>query len=198
MPAQVFACVQELVYLKGLEAAFAAQSEFDFPGGCVDPDSLQDRLRSQKVDVLLYDLTSEHHLLHLGVFRRNFPELHVVALVNPPFERFAQRIAERGATSCLRKTATADDLFVHLREITAYGRMDASSRALTEREKDVLRLVARGFANKQIARELLVSELTVKSHLNHIYQKLRVNGRVRAAVQFLGGSVSEDRAEVLS
>jgi len=51
---------------------------------------------------------------------------------------------------------------------------------LTDREIDVLRLLATGSANKEIARALFVTEATVKSHLVHIFTKLRVDSRSRA------------------
>lgn len=52
--------------------------------------------------------------------------------------------------------------------------------ALTKRELDVLRLVATGLTNREIARELFVTEATVKSHLVHIFTKLGVDSRSRA------------------
>ena len=48
---------------------------------------------------------------------------------------------------------------------------------LTRREVDVVRLVAEGLSNQQIARRLVVSEATVKTHLNHVLSKLDVDGR---------------------
>jgi DNA-binding NarL/FixJ family response regulator len=53
---------------------------------------------------------------------------------------------------------------------------------LTERELDVFRLVARGYSNAEISRELYISDTTVKTHITHILQKLNLRDRVQAVV----------------
>jgi DNA-binding NarL/FixJ family response regulator len=61
-------------------------------------------------------------------------------------------------------------------------RAPESPEALTERETQVLRLVAHGKANKQIARELSIDESTIKSHVHSILSKLDVKSRTQAAL----------------
>ncbi|HKT37743.1 MAG TPA: response regulator transcription factor, partial [Ktedonobacterales bacterium] len=58
----------------------------------------------------------------------------------------------------------------------------ATPEALTERETDVLRLVADGESNKQIARDLNITEQTVKSHVSSIFSKLGVQSRTQATL----------------
>ena len=62
-------------------------------------------------------------------------------------------------------------------------RASSPEPALTEREVQILGLLADGLANKEMARRLLVSEATVKSHLSHIYTKLGVDTRAGAVAR---------------
>ena len=61
------------------------------------------------------------------------------------------------------------------------GESDTTERALTAREREILNLLREGLSNKLIARRLNVSEVTVKSHLCHVFRKLGVQNRVQAA-----------------
>ncbi|WP_129306458.1 response regulator transcription factor [Streptomyces sp. L2] len=104
---------------------------------------------------------------------------------------------EAGATGYLLKDAPRDELFTAVRA-AAEGRTVLSpavasrlvhavrtpagngNEPLSAREREVLALVARGTSNREIARELFISEATVKTHLTHLYAKLGVNDRAAA------------------
>ena len=62
------------------------------------------------------------------------------------------------------------------------GGARGAAPALSPREEEVLREIARGASNKEIARTLLIAETTVKIHVQHILRKLNLNSRVQAAV----------------
>ena len=65
------------------------------------------------------------------------------------------------------------------------NRAEPATRPLTEREIEILRLIAKGLSNKEAARVLTLSRATVRTHLEHIYQKLEVSNRVEAVTEGL-------------
>ena len=65
---------------------------------------------------------------------------------------------------------------------------------LTPREREVLRLIGRGFPNKRIARELDISEKTVKTHVGHVLAKLGVTDRTQAAVAAVRAGLVDPRS----
>ncbi|ANH93515.1 MULTISPECIES: response regulator transcription factor [unclassified Streptomyces] len=103
---------------------------------------------------------------------------------------------EAGATGYLLKDAPRDDLLAAVRAaaegrsvlspavasrlVSAVRAPAAGSEPLSAREREVLVLVARGTSNREIARELFISEATVKTHLSHLYAKLGVKDRAAA------------------
>lgn len=88
----------------------------------------------------------------------------------PPADLFgAVRAAHRGTTSLAESVAT-----------TLVRRAGNPGPSLTEREIEVIQLLAGGLGNRELSRELRVSEATVKSHLSHIYDKLGVDSRAGA------------------
>ncbi|WP_328521860.1 response regulator transcription factor [Kribbella sp. NBC_00359] len=104
---------------------------------------------------------------------------------------------EAGATGHLLKDAPQDELFTGVREAAAgrtvlspavASRLVSAVRTpaatpLAARERQVLALVAKGTSNREIARELFISEATVKTHLSHLFTKLGVTDRAAAVAK---------------
>jgi DNA-binding NarL/FixJ family response regulator len=124
----------------------------------------------------------------------------VVVLTSATDDEHLVRAIQGGATSYLLKTAAAEDVIATVRA-AADGTANLSpellarlTRALrrpppvdpldplSPREREVLQLIARGRANRQIGDELFISEQTVKSHVSNILTKLGLEDRVQAAI----------------
>ncbi|GAB3108239.1 response regulator transcription factor [Streptomyces calidiresistens] len=118
----------------------------------------------------------------------------VLVLTTYDTDREITAALDAGATGYLLKDAPREDLFGAIRAAAegrsvlspaVAGRLAARARAPrtgepTARETEVLRLVSLGRSNREVARELFVSEATVKAHLSHVYEKLGVKDRAAA------------------
>ncbi len=129
--------------------------------------------------------------------RRELPQVEVVALTSVLEDASVAGAIRAGAIGYLLKTTDADELCEAIKAAAAGQvrlapeaaarlmhevRAPESPEALTERETEVLELIARGKTNKQIARELFIGEATVKSHVHSILSKLNVSSRTQAAL----------------
>ena len=124
----------------------------------------------------------------------------VVVLTSAAGDEHLIRAMHAGATSYLLKTASAEHVITAIRDAAA-GTASLSPGLLTQltqalrrppppdplqplspRERDVLRLIARGHSNRQIARDLAIGEQTVKTHVRSILTKLSLQDRIQAAI----------------
>ncbi|MFZ5991658.1 MAG: response regulator [Deinococcota bacterium] len=126
--------------------------------------------------------------------RSRFPEVQVLVLTTYDTDTEIVRAIEAGAIGYLLKDVPREELYkaiyasAHGESVLSppvaarlLGRMRApSDESLSTRELEVLSLVAKGLSNKEIARELKISEATVKTHLLHTFGKLGVDDRTAA------------------
>ncbi|MET9339176.1 MULTISPECIES: response regulator transcription factor [unclassified Nonomuraea] len=146
-------------------------------------------------DVVLMDLRMPG-LDGVGAIQRlrvDHPEIKVIVLTTYDTDADVTRAMAAGVAGYLLKDAPREELHRAVRTAAAGGAVLAPSVASaligrpagqepSLRELEVLRLVARGAANKEIARTLLISETTVKTHLKHVFAKLGVETRAAAVV----------------
>lgn len=187
----------------GLRALIDGQSDLDVVGEAQDLASAERLVALEQPDVVLMDLNLGSGMGGAEVTARlralaRAPE--VLVLTTYDTEADVLRALDAGARGYLLKDAPPDELFAGIRA-SARGETvlapsvaatlvrrasSAGAPAITEREVEVLELLSRGLGNKEMARALLVSEATVKSHLSHIYGKLGVDtraGAVAAAIE---------------
>jgi DNA-binding NarL/FixJ family response regulator len=154
-------------------------------------------------DVVLMDIRMPR-LDGLEATRRLAGKTRVLVLTTFDLNEYVYEALRAGASGFLLKDAPADQLLTAIRVVAAgeallapsitrrlieeFARRPPSNarpaelEALSPRELDVLRLVARGLSNAEIARELYVGDATVKTHVSRILQKLTLRDRVQAVV----------------
>jgi DNA-binding NarL/FixJ family response regulator len=183
----------------GLVLLLRASGEVDVVGVAADGREAVRLVVQQEPDVALLDLRMPV-LDGVGAtaeLAERAPGVPVLVLTTFADDDAILPALRAGAAGYLTKDATAEQLLAALRDVAAgrtvlhpevqrrlvehvRGESAPATKAdadLTRREIDVLRLVAEGLSNQQIASRLVLSEATVKTHLNHLLSKLDVDGR---------------------
>jgi DNA-binding NarL/FixJ family response regulator len=154
-----------------------------------------------KPDIILMDLRMPEMdgVTAIGHIKADYPHINILVLTTYESDADILRAIETGATGYLLKDTPREELFGAIRMV-AEGKSPldpgvatrimqrirgSDEEGLSTREIEVLELVARGTSNKEIAKQLWVSETTVKSHMLHIFDKLGVTDRTAAVTAAL-------------
>lgn len=190
------------VVREGLRFLLSSEPGIEVAGEAADGTAALDAVRSLRPDVLLLDLfmPGTDGMSVLRSLRDEGLPANVLVLTSSTDDSHLVEAVRTGALSFLPKTAGVDQVVEAVRcaargeavlqpAATArlirelrHGTAPDPLRLLTPRETDVLREVARGRANREIARSLSVSEETVKSHVSSILAKLGLADRTQAAI----------------
>ena len=187
------------VVRQGLRMFLSLDPEIEIAGEAMTGEEALRLAREHRPDVVLMDLLMPGMggVAATRAMRAEMPDIEVIALTSVLEDEVVTGAIRAGAIGYVLKNTEADELRqaiksaaagqVHLspeaaarlvREVQIPG----SPEALTERETAVLRLVAKGQANKQVARELGIGEQTVKTHVSNILGKLQLQSRTQAAL----------------
>ena len=187
------------VVRQGLRMFLSLDPEIEIVGEAADGEEAIHLARELHPDVVLMDLVMPGMggVAATRMIRAEVPDVEVIALTSVLADEAVTGAIRAGAIGYLLKNTEADELLraiksaaagkVHLSPEAAARlvrevKIPGSPEALTERETAVLRLVARGHANKQVARELGIREQTVKTHVSNILGKLQLQSRTQAAL----------------
>jgi DNA-binding NarL/FixJ family response regulator len=188
------------IVLDGLEQLFRLEQDFKVLARCRDGEETLLAVRKYRPDVLVLDIRmpGKSGLAVLREMKRERLATRVVLLTaaideNEALEAIRLRVsgvvlkemAPQLLVKCVRKVHAGGQWFEKrsfARALETLLQREAGARqiagVLTSREMEIVRLVASGLHNKEIAGKLLISEGTVKIHLHHVYEKLDVDGRL--------------------
>jgi two-component system, NarL family, response regulator LiaR len=194
------------VVRRGLRLVFELEDDLEVVGEAADGREALAQVATLRPDVVVMDLLMPgmNGVEATRAIRATFPDVEVVALTSVLEDRMVVDAVEAGASGYLLKETRPDELFEAVRA-AARGEVRLDPRAqqrlmrelrrpaapadaraaLTERESEVLQLLARGATNKSIAQALGVGEATVKSHVSSLLAKLGLKSRTQAALHAL-------------
>jgi DNA-binding NarL/FixJ family response regulator len=187
------------VVRQGLRMFLALDPELEVVGEAANGAEALQLAHQLQPDVVLMDLLMPvmDGITAIGRLRAELPDTEVIALTSVLEDEKVVGAVRAGAIGYLLKDTQADELCRAIKAAAA-GQVQlspqaaarlmrevkapASPEALTERETDVLRLLAQGRSNKEIALALSIGEKTVKTHVSNILAKLGVPSRTQAAL----------------
>jgi DNA-binding NarL/FixJ family response regulator len=186
-----------LLVREGFIKLLGSVDDIEIVGEAIQPNQATQMAIDLLPDVLLLDLmwfddrTAGFRVMEQ--VKKRAPEVRIVAI--SAFRELVERAADAGADATLNKGFSKDQLLATIRSVcmvSLRGTLAVETTAkdppekgplldpLSDRELDVLRLVAKGYADEEIGIELTITYNTVKSHLRNIYQKLGVGNRTAA------------------
>jgi DNA-binding NarL/FixJ family response regulator len=196
---------QELVRA-GLRRIMQTTDELDVVAECADGDEVPDAVRAHRPDVVVMDIRMKRVDGVEATKRLRSDEASPPVLVLTTFDddELLSAALRAGATGFQLKDAPGEEIVRAIKTVAdgeawldpgVTGRVLATYRSasptandtkalaqLTPREVEVLKLIGRGASNSEIASELFISDVTVKSHVGHIFMKLGVRDRAAAIV----------------
>lgn len=194
-PIRILVADDHPIVREGVAALVGGQSDMQMVGQAANGREAIQQFRAHHPDIVLMDLQMPemNGLDALIAILEEAPEARIIMLTTYAGDAQVQRAIKAGARGYLLKSSLYEELLQTIRAVHA-GRKaisaeasyelaeHAADEALTPAEIRVLRLIAEGMANKEVAEQLLVSEETVKGQVRNILSKLGAKDRTQAAM----------------
>jgi DNA-binding NarL/FixJ family response regulator len=189
---------------EGVAAVIKTEPDLELVGSAGTGGEAIEQFKRLRPDVTLMDLKMPdmNGLQVIMRLRSDYPGTRFVVVTTYPGDVQALQALKAGASAYLLKSTLGEQLVAAIRAVHAGKRyipaeiaseiaQHAADDALTQRETEVLRRVAAGQSNKQIAIELAVSESTIKAHIHSILPKLNADDRTHAVTIALKRGILE-------
>jgi two-component system NarL family response regulator len=196
------------LFRRGLQMVLRQEPDIDVVGEAADGHEAVDRAQELMPDVVLMDvrMPGQSGIKATEQIRDNIPHAKILMLTISDEEADLYDAIKAGASGYLLKEISIDEVADAVRSVwagqsrispsmasklltefaamsrRAEGRQQLPAPRLTDREMEVLKLVAQGMNNRDIAKELFISENTVKNHIRNILEKLHLHSRMEAVV----------------
>jgi two-component system response regulator NreC len=199
----------------GLRLVLDAEDDIETVGEAGDAREAVFEVRAQKPDVILMDVTmpGKSGIEAIPDVLKEVPEAKVLVLSMEDDPKYVREAFSAGAAGYVLKEAADAEVVVAIREVAGGGRYvhpslgarlaaadaeaarAAADEVLSEREREVLRLLALGHTNQEIAKMLYISVRTAETHRAHIMQKLRLGTRAELVRYALDHGMLEPEAD---
>ena len=208
---RVFLCDDHTLFRQGIRKLLELETDIGIVGESDNGQDMLNMLKKTGPDIVLMDIgmpkTDAVTIIHK--IRKISPDVNIVILTTHEDERHIFQAIKSGAMGYLLKSASIDELVEAIRRVykgdaqlhpgivakvlKEFVMLDKRKikeggkfySGLTERQKEILRLIALGGTNKEIAKKLVITEKTVKNHISNIFSTLHVNNRTQAAIYAL-------------
>jgi len=207
-PIRVVIADDHVLYRRGLQMVVSQDDDIEIVGEAGDGKEAVDRTVELLPDVVLMDVRMPHTsgIQACQTIKALVPSTKIIMLTMSDEESDLYEAVKAGANGYLLKDVPGEEIAAGIRAVASGQSLISPSMAsklltefasmikkseerpqlpvprLTERELEVLKLVARGMANRDIAKELFISENTVKNHVRNILEKLQLHSRMEAVV----------------
>jgi DNA-binding NarL/FixJ family response regulator len=211
----VFVVDDHAVVRSGLKLLLQREDEFEVVGEAASATEAASRVGAIKPDIVLLDVTmpGETGIHALPRILEAAPDAKVLVLSMHDDPAYVREAFAGGASGYVLKEAADSELVSALRQVSdggryvnpelgarlvaaeAEARREAESDPLTDREREVMRLLALGHTNQEIAKMLYISVRTAETHRAHIMQKLRLSSRAELVRYALAHGLLDEEPE---
>ena len=193
-PVKVLVADDHRLFRAGMTRMLSADPRFEVVGEAKDGVEAIDQAIARRPDVVLMDLQMPevNGVEAVKSLKREAPDVRVVVVSAYADGRMIEEAMANGASAYVNKDVTIDEVATRIIEASTAraSRLKPRQAVLSSREVLVLRQVASGLSNKQIAARLGISEKTVRNHLSRVFHRLKATNRTEAVMTAMRVGIS--------